>query len=331
MVIEVELSHEERAELIERSESLNERIATEGDSAETRIRLANVHLRLGEREDAIRSLQIALRLRPDTPAIISKLRQICTEQEFAELEIPKNIKPFWHDIPGLFKYPFSGSGIYLLIGGTVFATVVRFIVSLPTIFFYGSIFISVFLAGYLSAYFISVMRYSARGRNYPPDWPDITEIIDNVARPLILVSIPGLVAFLPAIAYLIYQAIFSEQFIAGGQSFILVGLVALGGLYYPMALIASVMTDAALNSVNFVGVISSIIKVKKEYFIAELMLALFSGVSVAAYFIVAVIIGTVSGAIIAKFALQFVNIYFMMIYAHLLGLMYRQCESRIIP
>jgi hypothetical protein len=322
MAIEAELSHEERTELIERCKRLKDSISVDGDSAETRIRLANTHLRLGEREEAIAALEIALHLRPNTPAIVSKLRQVCTEEEFARLEMPENIEPFWHDIAGLFKYPFSGSGVYLLICGAVFVTVVQFIVSLPTIFFYGSIMLCLFLSGYLSAYFISVTRSSARGRTAPPDWPDITDMVDNVIRPLIIVTVPGIAAFLPAIAYLIYQTFY------GGENLMLVGLIALGGFYYPMALIASVMTGASLNSLNFVGVIGSILRVRKEYFIAQLMLALFSVVSIAAYFAVTVI-GKLSGAIVVKFALQFLYLYFMMTYAHLLGLLYRQCESRI--
>lgn len=322
MASEAELSHEEKTELIERCERLKDSISIDGDSAETRIRLANTHLRLGEREEAIVALEIALRLRPNTPAIVSKLRQICTEEEFAEIEMPEDIEPFWHDIAGLFKYPFSGSGVYLLACGAVFVTVVQFIVSLPTIFFYGSIMLSLFLSGYLSAYFISVVRSSARGRPAPPDWPDITDMVDNVIRPLVIVTVPGVAAFLPAIAYLIYHTFY------GGEDLVLVGLVALGGFYYPMALIASVMTGTSLNSLNFVGVISSIFRVRKEYFIAQLVLLLFSGASVGAYITVA-IIGKVSGAIIAKFVLQFLYLYFMMTYAHLLGLLYRQCESRI--
>jgi hypothetical protein len=41
------------------------------------------------------------------------------------------------------------------------------------------------------------------------------------------------------------------------------------------------------------------------------------------------IIGKIASGIVAKFILQFLYLYFMMTYAHLLGLLYRQCESRI--
>ena len=318
-----ELSDEEREELIQKCDRLKAKIVAEGESAETRVRLANAHLRLGEREETMMCLQVALSQRPGTPAILSKLRQICTEEEFAKLEVPEEIEPFWHDIVGLFKYPVSGSGIYLLIGGTVFVAVLEFIARLPTIFFYGSIILSIFLAGYLCAYFISVMRSSARGGTSPPDWPDITDMVSNVFRSLLIVSFPATVSFFPALVYWFYSVFFH------GHVSILIGSVAVGALYYPMALVASVMTGAPMNSANIVGIVSSIVKVRREYFFAELVLAFLACVSFVAYFIVTVVTGALAGAIIAGFALRFTYLYFLMIYAHILGLLYRQSESRI--
>ena len=320
---EVELSAEKRRELIQMCDDLMADIAIKGELAETRVRLANLHLRLGEREEAIISLQAALRLRPDTPAILAKLKQICTEEEFAELEMPEKIVPFWRDISGLFRYPLGGSGVYLLIGGTVFVTVLQFIINLPTIFFFGTMLVALFLSGYMSAYFISVMRSSARGRTNPPDWPDVTDILGNIFGSLFIVSFPMFVSFFPALAYLIYMLVYGAPF------YVLIILIALGAQYYPMSLIASAITGAPLNSVNFVGIIISIIKVRKEYIIAEVVLAFFVGVSIVAYFLVGIATQAMAGAIIAGFAVQFVNIYFMMVFAHILGLLYRQCESRI--
>lgn len=317
------LPNENRTQLISKCDDLVAEIANEGESAETRVRLANLHLRLEEREEAIMSFQIALRLRPNTPAILAKLKQICTEEEFANLKLPEKIEPFWRDIPKLFRYPLAGSGVYLLIGGTIFITVIHFIVSLPTIFFYATTMLAVFLAGYLSSYFISIMRSSAQGKNEPPDWPDATGIVGKTFRSLFVVSFPMVVAFFPAVAYFIYSIFYQTPFS------ILVGLIVAGGIYYPMALIASAITGAPLNSANFIGIIGSILKVRKEYFIAELMLAFFSGISIAAYFMVGIATQAMAGAFIAGFAVQFVNLYFMMIFAHILGLLYRQCKSRI--
>ncbi len=323
MQFEEKLSEEKRTELIQKCEELKDEMAIEGESAEKWIRLSNIHLKLGEQAEAIIALQNALELRPGTPAILSKLKQICTEEEFAELELPEKPKPFWRDISGLIKYPFSGSGIYLLIGGTVFVTVMQFIINLPTIFFYITIMISVFLTGYLSAYFISVMRSSAKGIGNPPDWPDITYIGENILRPLLIVSLPGTISFFPALIYLAYW-VFRD-----GQISVFIGLIAAGALYYPMALIASAISGTVMNSLNFVGVIGSIIKVSKAYFITELVLVFLAGISIAAYFIVGAITGVLAGTIVAAFALRFVYLYFMMVYARVLGLFYRQCQSKI--
>jgi len=323
MQAEVKLSDEKREELISRCEELKAEISVDRESAEKWIRLSNIHLKLEERPEAIIALQNALLLRPDTPAILSKLRQICTDEEFAELELPEKPQPFWKDVPGLIRYPFSGTGVYLLIGGTVFVTVMEFIINLPTLFFWFTILISVFLTGYLSSYFISVMRSSAKGDANPPDWPDITYVGDNVLRPLLIISLPGTISFSPALIYAVYWIF------RGGHLSVLIGLIAIGALYYPMALIASAVTGAVLNSLNFVGVITSIAKVSKEYFITELVLALLAGISIFAHIMVGAITGFLVGGILAAFALRFVYLYFMMVYARILGLFYRQCESRI--
>lgn len=323
MVDTEELSDERRAELINECEELKEEISLDGESAEKRVRLANIHLRLEEREEAIMCLQIALQLRPDTPAILSRLRQVCTEEELNSLDLPEQAEPFWRNISGLFKYPFSGSGVYLLVGGTVFVAIVQLIISLPAVFFFTSVIVSTFLVGYISSYFISVMRSSARGYDTPPDWPDITDLGGSIAKPILLVSFAGIVSFFPAVGYAIYLMTY------GGRVSVLVGLIALGSLYYPMALIASVMTGAALNSANFAGVLASIYRIPKEYLAAEITLAFFAGVSVLAHFMVAAISTTLTGTMVGVFASRFVYLYFLMIYARVLGLLYRQCQSKI--
>ena len=67
---EIELSNEERQKIMKMCDDLIAGIANKGESAESRVRLANLHLRLGERDEAIISLQAALRMRPGTPAIL---------------------------------------------------------------------------------------------------------------------------------------------------------------------------------------------------------------------------------------------------------------------
>lgn len=320
---QAELTDAGREELLQRWERLNDDIVDNGESAEMRIRMANIHLKLEEREEAIMCLQTALQLRPGTPAVLSKLREICTEEEFANLDVLEEAEPFWRNVAELLRYPVSGSGIFLLIGGTIFVTVFDFLISLPTIFFFGGMILAAFLLGYLGSYFVSVMRSSAQGVKTPPDWPDITHIGDSILRPIFLISVPGIASFFPALIYLGYM-IFAD-----GPMYILVGLIALGALYYPMALIVSVITGAAMNSVVFPAVIASIAAARKEYFIAELTLGFFTIVSVMAHFMVSSIAGIPAGALIGGLASRFLSLYFMMIYARILGLLYRQCRSKI--
>lgn len=100
------LSDEELAKLLQKCDQLKEEIVSNGESTETRVRLANAYLRLGEREEAIVSLQIGLELNPSTwrSAILSRLRHVCTDEEYASLELPEETKPSWRDVSGLFRH-----------------------------------------------------------------------------------------------------------------------------------------------------------------------------------------------------------------------------------
>jgi len=92
MLNEGRLSDEERARLLRIRDQLREEIALRGESVLARVQLADIHTQLREREETIESLRIALRLKPDALAVISRLKQICTEEELANLETPEEVK-----------------------------------------------------------------------------------------------------------------------------------------------------------------------------------------------------------------------------------------------
>ena len=97
-----------------------------------------------------------------------------------------------------------------------------------------------------------------------------------------------------------------------------------------MSLIASVMTSAPMNSVNLMGVVDSILEVREGYFTTELMLVCFVTAGVIAHIAISVVFGTLTGPIIAGFALRFVHLYLLMVYARALGLFYRQYQSELV-
>lgn len=127
---EEKLSNEGRSELLARWKKLRDEITIGGESAATRVQLANVHLKLGEREEAINSLRIALSLRPETPSILARLKEICTEEEFSNLDLSPKKKKSRIQRESLFRkapeasYKFRRDAVSFLIAGVaiIFAT-----------------------------------------------------------------------------------------------------------------------------------------------------------------------------------------------------------------
>jgi hypothetical protein len=243
------------------------------------------------------------------------------------VEVYGNKRAFLRDILVLFKYPLAGTGVYILVGGTIFIGILQLIISIPGYFLYVSIVAGVIataaLSAYLCSYFISVMRSSVRGDISPPDWPETMDTGFKALQTLTIVVFPGLIAFLPAIICLLFCILLKIPY------FFLVIFLIMGFLYHPMSIIASVISGVPLNAANVKGIINSILLVRKEYLIMELIL-LCIAFAVLTLHISLNILDRIPGVyFIVGFARPFMYLYFMMIYARILGLFYKQCERYI--
>ncbi len=331
------MSGEEHLKFLQQWNQLKNEIAMRGESAERRVRLANVQLKLKERKDAVVSLQIALHLKPETPAILSKLKKICTDKEFERLELPVKINPFWQNMPALLRYPLSGTCLQTIIAGAVFVTALQFVTNLerdisspsdswlhsihPIGF---SIVITIVLLGFLGSYFASVVRASGQGETAPPGWLDIKHIID-IIRSMYVILLPGLVSFTPALAYFLYGRFFDAP------PSVLIILIAVGAFYYPMPLIVSVVNGAPLDSLKFQVVSRSLLDMRIRYSTAGPIFVVLALLSVAAHMVVSFFMvamaNTIILAIILGIVFRALHLYFLMVYARSLGLFYRQCRS----
>ncbi len=329
------MSGEERLKFLQQWNQLKNEIAIRGESAERRVRLANVQLKLKERKNAVASLQIALHLKPETPAILSKLKKICTDKEFERLELPVKTNSFWQNMPALLRYPLSGTCLQTIIAGAMFVTALQFVtnferrISSPSDSWFHSILpigfvITIVLLGFLCSYFASVVRASGQGETDPPGWPDVKHIID-IIRSMYVILLPGLVSFIPALAYFLYGRFFDAP------PSVLIILIAVGAFYYPMPLIVSVVSGAPLDSLKFQVVSRSLLDMRIRYSIAGPIFVILALLSVAAHMVVSFFMvamaNTIIPAIILGIVFRALHLYFLMIYAHSLGLFYRQCRS----
>lgn len=150
---------------------------------------------------------------------------------------------FWQQLPKIFVYPFKGNGSYLLIGGTVFFTILNFTI------------LGSFLFPYIVACLVNILRASiVPYSDEPPEWPDGTLWKDWIGTSLLLVA-AGLLCYAPALFYF-------TQVKESDLTYWL--LIILGTYFFPMCFL-SVALNENLSSLNPINIFFSIIRTIVPY------------------------------------------------------------------
>lgn len=146
-------------------------------------------------------------------------------------------------------YPLAGRGKWMIVVWSVLITIIKLLSFLPLV---GAVafLIGFCLSFYLFACMLQVVACSASGDDEPPDWPELTNIWDDVIRPAMMLLATFVVSFLPAIF------MGSRAARMAGASLILQGAAPLAGLipfyaclglgllYLPMALLSVTLTNS---------------------------------------------------------------------------------------
>jgi hypothetical protein len=217
-------------------------------------------------------------------------------------------RPFLHRLPDAFAYPFKGSGIILILVGTVCFSFLDYFASLSVFGFIATAFVAV----YLCAFMMKIVNSSADGKKELPDWPDASDFLGDIIVPLFQVIWTGIFCFAPAIIYLIFLH-FDIFFWL---------LLAFGILYFPMALISVALTNSVL-SINPVLVVPSIIKVPVDYLAACVILALIALLANFSQLLVSII--PLAGLVLKNL----IGLYFLVVEAHVLGLIYHANQEKL--
>ncbi|MGH7952209.1 MAG: FHA domain-containing protein [Limisphaerales bacterium] len=187
---------------------------------------------------------------------------------------PEKPESFIRLARGAFLYPLKGDGAILLIAGGFFFLVLAaakfFLRFVPGYGWVLLLLLTIFGAGYLTAYLRLILTDTALGRKTMPDWPEFTDF-GSVAAPFFQLIGTIIFCFAPAIALTIYAAFNpngSSWFGWSGTAAILFGCI-----YFPMAFTAVAMFDS-IGAVNPLLVIPSILKIPREYLVTIILLVL---------------------------------------------------------
>jgi hypothetical protein len=152
------------------------------------------------------------------------------------------------------------------------------------------------------------------GGKEAPEFPDTSNIFEDIIWPQLQIFVIGLVSFGPVIAYSIWAG---DDHNTPLISFALIGL---GVVYFPMAMLAVVVlvyTGALSPHIVF----PAIFRGGWLYWVGVLMLCLL-------YFMESIISKALAGSfIVGPLVMSIVSIYIMMTNARLLGVVYRERQE----
>jgi hypothetical protein len=229
---------------------------------------------------------------------------------------PERTKGFYARLPGVFVYPFKGSGILVLIVGT-------FVIAGLQIMSAGifSILLKIVAYGYLFSYMQNIIHATAAEEVEMPELPGMDDVFAGFVR------LAGTVLASFGVAIGLAVAV-----VAGVEipvSLIIIAVI-LGCIYFPMAFLAVAMKDNPLAA-NPLIVVPSILKVPMAYLVTVILFGAIFGASQVGN-LIASVMGTVtftttSGSVLLmaiafRLVWSFISVYLLTINMRILGLLY---------
>ncbi len=209
---------------------------------------------------------------------------------------------FFAQLPGVFSYPFKKNGLALMIIGMLAFSFMWWLSRF-------SLTVFVITAGYFTSYMQKILVYSGQGEEELPGWPEFSQFWSDIMEPFLLFAGTVVICIGPALACLLFGS--------DSVKMAFLPLIALGGFYFPMALLAVGMSDN-IAAVNPLLVIPSILKIFPAYLVACLFLGLVVGVKVLGQFL----LGLVPLPILPNLIISLLSLYFLTVQMRVLGLMY---------
>ncbi|HVV72421.1 MAG TPA: FHA domain-containing protein, partial [Verrucomicrobiae bacterium] len=221
----------------------------------------------------------------------------------AQLTAPKPALGFARSLPGALIYPFQGSGIMMLVAGTIFFFLLSWVPLLGLI-----------VTGYMFSYAKAIITSTADGRDDLPDWPDFGDWKDDILMPYLQLLALLALFFGPALIVAVWHPGTDTQSALG-----LLAALAFGAFLAPMGMLALAMFDtfAALNPVALMW---SILRIPGPYFAAatSFLLAL-----MLYWFVAGALEKLVGIPLFAGLISAFLYLYLLAVGVRILGLLYR--------
>jgi len=237
---------------------------------------------------------------PDEPQVTYQKREVAWMTESGAI------------LKDILTYAYRGSGKYLLITCVVLSVVGDLAGVLPLIGFV----VSLMVSGFFCAIYFQLIQSTATGGSEAPEFPDLSDFLGDIIWPMVQVFVVSLISFGPGIAY----ALMSHQ--SGPHPLITLGLLGLGAIYFPMAVLAVVVLGT-LGAASPHIVVPAIFRAGWLYWLGIGLLILLVAVG-------SVIGSAFSGSVIlSALVTSIVGAYTAMTNARILGVIYRERQEEL--
>ena len=212
----------------------------------------------------------------------------------------------------ILTYAYRGSGKYVLIFCVILSVVAELVGFAPLV---GPI-AALLLSGYFCAIYFQMIQSSATGGKEAPEFPNTSNLFEDIIWPMLQIVVVSLVSFSPLIGYMLLSG---EQ---GFHPLIGYGLIGFGVIYFPMAMLAVVVLGY-MGALSPHIVIPAIFRGGWLYWVGVFMLCLL-------YVVGSIIEEALSGSlIIGTLVMSLVGSYTLMTNARILGVLYRERQEEL--
>lgn len=212
----------------------------------------------------------------------------------------------------IFSYAWRGSGKFVLATCVVLSVVADLAGFAPGIGFVAWL----LLSGYFSAVYFQLIQSSATGGKEAPEFPDTSNLFEDLIWPMLQIFVVALVSFIPYSGYLAF--VDKENWNPG----IAYGLLAVGIVYFPMAMLAVVVLGRT-SALSPHIVLPAIFRAGWLYWLGVLLLALL-------YLAGSLIEKSLANQwIIGSLVMSAVGGYTLMTNARILGVVYRERQEEL--
>ena len=243
--------------------------------------------------------------------------------QVAGREAPKS---FFKRLPGVFAYPFKGSGLFVVIVCTIVISALEFMSGMFSFFAF------IVCYGYMFAFMQNIIHSTASEDEELPSWPSMDDLGGGFTKFAACV----VMSFGVPLGLFIY-GLFQEEEATTSMS-LMVPLMALGCFYFPMALLAVAMKDTPIAA-NPLIVLPAILKAPLEYLVAVILMGMVVAMRYGGKYVLDLIFGPHSltthsmGELFAIFGArslwQFVAVYLLAVNMRILGLLYVAKKDRL--